>query len=183
VPVKQAADLASRSRQAVYDWYGLFRSHLPQDPVILERIVQLDEAFGSGWTLMTGKQQGTRRTAYAFLDELDPQRRHAVFFAESHIKPGSRLRTDGAGIYRGIERWWPVRHSTDIHRKWEFGKTSEIEGLFGTLRTFIRRMYHHATADKMPEYVREFCVRFSSPEIFESPRHYLIKSLKSVPFD
>jgi len=181
VPVKQAAELTERSRQAVYDWYGHFRAHLPHNPVILERIIQLDEAFGHGWTLMMGKQQGSRRTAYAFLDAPDPTRQHAVFFTQSHVKPGSRLYTDGSGIYKGINRWWPVKHGTDIHRKWEFGKTSEIEGLFGTMRTFIRRMYHHATSEKMPEYVREFVTRFSSPEIFESPRHYLSKTLTLVP--
>lgn len=181
VPVKQAADLTERSRQAIYDWYDLFRLHLPHDPVILEKIVQLDEAFGRGWTLMAAKQQGTRKTAYAFLDVPDPTRLHAVTFAQSHVRPRSRLHTDGAGIYRGIEAWWPVKHQTDIHRKWEFGKTSEIEGFFGNLRTFIRRMYHHVTAEKMPAYVREFVTRFSSPEIFESPRHYLSKTLTLVP--
>lgn len=49
--------------------------------------------------------------------------------------------------------------------------------MFGNLRTFIRRMYHHVTAEQLPEYVREFCARFSSPEIFESPRAYLRKTL------
>jgi len=181
VPVKQASDLAAVSRQAIYDWYDLFRAHLPDDPVFLEHIVQLDEAYGKGWTLMMGKQKGTRNVAYAFLDSPDPQRHHAVFFAQSHVRPRSRLHTDGSKIYKNIERWWPVRHSTDIHKRWEFGKTSEIEGLFGNMRTFIRRMYHHATARKMPEYVREFVVRFSSPEIFGSPHEYLKKSLKLVP--
>jgi len=33
----------------------------------------------------------------------------------------------------------------------------------------------------MPEYVREFCIRFSSPEIFDSPLNYLEKSLCLVP--
>jgi hypothetical protein len=28
----------------------------------------------------------------------------------------------------------------NLHAKWEFGSTSEIEGLFGNLRAFIRRM-------------------------------------------
>jgi hypothetical protein len=89
----------------------------------------------------------------------------------------------GALIYRGIEKWWPVTHEIDIHRKWEFGKTSEIEGMFGNFRTFIRRMYHHVSKEKMPEYVREFCVRFSSPELFENPENYLQKSLLPAPID
>ena len=93
-------------------------------------------------------------------------------------QPKSKLQTDGAGIYRGINNWWQVVHKRDIHRKWEFGLTSEIEeGMFGNLRTFIRRMYHHVTPEYLPEYVSEFCVRFSSPEIFYSPLTYLEKSI------
>jgi len=69
-----------------------------------------------------------------------------------------------------------------MRSKWELELTSEIEGIFGNLKTFIRRMYHHATAEKMPEIVREFCFRFSSPEIFNSPLEYLKKSLMFIPF-
>lgn len=71
----------------------------------------------------------------------------------------------------------------DIHEKFEFAHTSEIERMFGNLRTFIRRMYHHATPEKMPDYVREFCFRFSLPELFENPHEYLQKSLTLVPID
>jgi len=181
VPVKQTASLAELSRQHTYGWFDTFRSHLPEDTVILEGLVQLDEAFGRGWTLMLGKQSGSRKLAYALLDLPEPQRQHVCYFLQSFVRPGSRLATDGAGIYRGIEQWWPVIHSTDIHRKFEFGQTSEIEGMFACFRTFIRRMYHHVTAEKVPEYVSEFCSRFSSPELFENPRHYLKKSLTLVP--
>jgi len=67
-------------------------------------------------------------------------------------------------------------------KKFEFGRTSEIEGMFGNLRTFIRRMYHHVTPEYLPEIVSEFCLRFSSPETFDSPHAYLEKSLSTVPF-
>jgi len=74
-----------------------------------------------------------------------------------------------------------LRHKVDIHEKFEFGLTSEIEGMFGNMRTFIRRMYHHTTPEKLPEYVSEFCIRFSLPEIFISPNEYLTKTLSLVP--
>jgi hypothetical protein len=35
----------------------------------------------------------------------------------------------------------------NLHAKWGFGSTSEIEGLFGNLRAFIRRIH----PDKMPD--------------------------------
>ena len=106
---------------------------------------------------------------------------HANHFLFQKIKPGTELWTDGAMIYQGIERWWPVVHTKDIHKKFEFTHTSEIEGMFGCLRTFIRRMYHHVSAEEMPANVREFCFRFSSPELFENPLYYAEKALTLVP--
>jgi len=41
--------------------------------------------------------------------------------------------------------------------------------------------YFHHYSEKLEEYVREFCFRFSSPELFENPRFYLEKTLSLVP--
>jgi len=183
IPVKQAMALSRLSEMAVRHWYDRFREHLPEEPLILEKIVQLDEAYGKGWALLMGKQPKTRKVAYVLLPQKSVERYHANHFLRQYVAPETLLQTDGARIYRDIERWWPVTHETDLHKQWEFGKTSEIEGMFGNFRTFIRRMYHHVTAEKMPEYVREFCVRFSSPEIFENPKCYLQKSLLTAPID
>lgn len=183
VPVKQAMALGHLSEEAVRRWYDRFRSHLPENAQILERVVQLDEAYGRGWALIMAKQLHSRNVAYAVLPARSVQRQHAYRFLQRYVRPRSRLYTDGALIYRGIQRWWPVRHRRDIHARWEFSKTSEIEGLFGNLRTFIRRMYHHVTPEKLPEVVGEFCFRFSLPEIFANPHAYLSKSLTLVPID
>lgn len=183
ISVQQAMKLSQLSEMAIRHWYACFRKHLPENPDILSKIVQLDEAYGKGWSLIMAKEKNSRKVAYVVLPERSVQRQHAVQFLAHHIQPRSRLYTDGATIYRGIERWWPVRHRHELHAKWEFSKTSEIEGLFGNFRTFIRRMYHHVTPEKMPEYVREFSVRFSSPEIFKNPRFYLQRSLTLAPID
>lgn len=177
VPVRQTEALTERSEEAVRRWYGHFRAHLPETPVILEKIVQLDEAYFRDQALVLGKQVGTKRLAHALLTTASVDRRQTMAFLAQHIKPRTRLQTDGAAIYQGIEAWWPVEHRRDIHKKFEFGQTSEIEGMFGTLRTFIRRMYHHATPAQLPELVREFCTRFSSPELFQNPRIYLTQTL------
>lgn len=183
VPVKQSMAFCEQSEQAIRHWFDLFRNHLPQDKQILDKVVQLDEAYGKNWSLIMAKQQGTRKLAYQIISGNSVQRQHATYFLQSYVKPKSKLHTDGASIYRGIQKWWPVKHRRDIHRKWEFELTSEIEGTFGNLRTFIRRMYHHVTAEKMPEIVGEFCFRFFHPEIFNNPRHYLSIAIKPVPFD
>jgi hypothetical protein len=166
-------------------WYDEFRHHLPEDQEVLESVVQLDEAYfgGSknGRALFMGKQVGSRKLRYQVLPHTNPARENAWWFLKNNVAPNSRLNTDGASIYKQIDHWWPVYHTFDIHKKWEFELTSEIEGTFGVLRTFIRRMYHHVTVDKLPDIVCEFCYRFSHPEMFENPRYYLEKSLFIVP--
>lgn len=184
IPVKQTKALTKLSEVTVRHWFDAFRNQLPKNREVLEKLVQMDEAyFGGrrGRTLFLAKEQGSRKLAFEILPHTSPVREEAWAFIQQYIMPESTLNTDGAGIYKRIDHWWPLTHQTDIHKKWEFELTSEIEGMFGVLRTFIRRMYHHVTADKLPELVCEFCFRFSHPEMFESPQYYLEKTLRLVP--
>ena len=180
IPVKQTEALTHLSEKAVRHWYEQFRLHLPEECHILERLVQLDEAYFKQRILMMGKQVGSRQLAWQLGQQI-PDRRQAMHFLFQKVKPGTELWTDGALIYQGIERWWPVTRAVDIHKRFEFSHTSEIEGIFACLRTFIRRMYHHVSAEKLEDYVREFCFRFSTPEIFASPQLFLQKTLILVP--
>ena len=186
IPVKQARSLTNLSEEAVRRAYDLFRAQIPEEDAILQHNVQLDEAFffgRQGKAFMLAKQVGTREHAWAVHPTVHLNRTHATGFLFQHVEPRTRLQTDGGGIYRGIRKWWPVDHQTDIHSKWEFTLTAEIEGMFGNFRTFIRRMYHHVTREKFDDYVREFCARFSSPEMFDSPLTFLEKTIQRVPFD
>ena len=183
VPVKQTEKLLELSEKAVRHNFDLFRTHLPRDTQLLEAIVQLDEAyFGhfKGLALLIGKQKGTRKLAYTILDE-HPARIDAYKFLQTYVKPETLLYTDGSTIYKGLQKHYPITHFSENHVKFEFTNTSEIEGMFGVLRTFIRRMYHHTSKEKFPEYMLEFYCRFSRPEMFTSPRHYLKNTLCLVP--
>lgn len=185
IPVRQTVALTRLSEPTIREWFEEFRSHLPQEQDVLEHLVQLDEAyFGGkdGHTLLMAKQIGEgRKVAFQVLPHTSPCREHAWRFLQQNIAPQSQLNTDGGAIYNQIDQWWPVYHVRDIHKKFEFTNTSEIEGIFGVLRTFIRRMYHHVTVDKLEGHVREFCFRFSHPEMFENPRYILEKTLTIVP--
>ena len=184
IPVKQTEDITSLSEKAIRHWFDLFRANLPQHGETLEHIVQLDEAYFGGWggrALLMGKQSGTRKLAYQLFTTDSVDRKEAVTFLRTYVKPGSKLHTDGGTIYKGIENYFPVIHTVDIHKKFEFTHTSEIEGMFGVLRTFIRRMYHHVSDEKLDEYVCEFYFRFCRPEMFHSPHDYLKNTLFLVP--
>lgn len=177
VPVLQTVKLCHVSEKTTRYWFRQFRLHLPELEPILTDKVQMDEAYFKNLSLLMAKQIGSKKLAHRIIFKNSVDRKEAMHFLFQFIQPNTKLHTDGSGIYRGIDKWWQVRHRKDIHRKWEFHLTSEIEGIFGNLRTFIRRMYHHATPEYLPEYVSEFCSRFSSPEIFESPLSYLKKSI------
>ena len=181
IPVQQASSLSNLSLVTVYHWYDQFRNHLPEEYHVLENIVQLDEAYFKNWCLIMGKQIGSKKLAYDLIYKSHPGRLQANSFLFQKVQPGAKLWTDGASIYKRAEDYWPVEHTADIHKKFEFEHTSEIEGTFGNLRTFIRRMYHHTSSEKFPDYVREFCFRFSTPELFESPKLYCKKTLILVP--
>jgi transposase-like protein len=177
IPVKQTQRLCHVNENTVYYWFRQFRLHLPEINEILTGKIQMDEAYFKSLSLIMAKQVGSKKLAHQFVFKNSVNKGEAARFLFQYIQPRSKLHTDGSSIYRGINHWWQVKHRKDIHRKWEFGLTSEIEGMFGNLRTFIRRMYHHTTPKYLPEYVSEFCLRFSSPEIFISPNNYLVKTL------
>ena len=188
IPVRQTVSLTQLSEPTIRHWFEKFRYQLPNDETILDHLVQLDEAYFGGkknpTTLFMAKQvasTGERKLAYQLIRGEYPKREHALWFIQTYLKPNISLFTDGAGIYDQIDQWWPVYHSRDIHKKFEFEQTSEIEGMFGVLRTFIRRMYHHVTMDKLPAVVGEFCYRFSHPEMFENPRYFLQITLQLAP--
>lgn len=184
MPIKQASNASGLSQKAVRYWYSTFRANLPKGKVVLEAIIQLDEVYFSGFkgrSVLMAKQKGTRKIAFKVLPHTQPSKLDALEFLRGNIKPGSILCTDGFSIYQGIEKLYPITHIVDIHKAWEFSKTSEIEGMFGNLRTFIRRMYHHVTPENLEEIVSEFSFRFSHPEIFTSPRIFLQSTLCLVP--
>jgi len=182
IPIRQTEALTGLSGKGVRHWYDIFRSHLPKDKTVLEAIIQLDEAYFGGWkgrTLLMGKQAGTRKIAYTILPHTNPARIDAYQFVKEYINSNSKIYTDGNPIYKELDL--PITHESEIHKQFEYTKTSETEGLFGVLRTFIRRMYHHVTVEKFPDYMSEFYFRFSHPEMFKSPRYFLTKTLYLVP--
>lgn len=131
IPVLQAQSLCHLSEEAVRRWYRQFRLHLPESEALLRGTVQMDEAYFKGLSLMMAKQTGTRKVAHQMLFKKSVNKSEAMQFVFQSIQPNSRLQTDGGAIYKKVDRWWPVTHRVDIHRKFEFGLTSEIEGMFG----------------------------------------------------
>ena len=184
LPIKQTTDVVGISQPTVWLWFKKFREHVPKErlAIILEGRVACDEMFTKERAIMGVKQKGTRNLALWVLNERNPNKRHAIEFLSHHVKPGSALATDGGGIYRGIDKHVSVTHSYEVHSRWEFSLTAEIEGVWGCFRTFVRRMYHHVTSKYLPDLAAEFTLRFRRDEVFETPQSYIAICFHSDPF-
>jgi hypothetical protein len=183
LPISQSIKITELSELTIRRWFEDFRANIP-DPdwlLSLKNAIQMDEAFFKGKAVIAAKAIESKKVILRVIPKKNIQKQNISQFVCRHIEPGSKLFTDGAAYYKGIQRTWPIIHQRDIHSKWEFSKTSQIEGLFGNLRTFIRRKYHHVTCSKLENIVAEFEANFNHPEIFENPHEYLKNSLFLVP--
>jgi len=190
-PIDQAKNTCGLSELTIRRWYKKFRDHLPKEPfdnLRLSGTVQMDEAYRGGkkkgYAIIGAKQVANRgkpsKMALQVIDKPSVNRNEVLNLMIQTIKPGSQFNTDGAAIYKGIENWWPVIHNYDIHSKFEFSQTSEIEGLWGNLFTFIRRMYHHTTKQNIAGMVHEFSARAMFPSWFDDPDNYIRVSIAKV---
>lgn len=182
--IQHTMDMTNLSYPTVFNWYQRFRDQIPKEKLdtLLQGNIACDEMYTKGAAVLGAKQKGTRNIALKVIHQNSVERHHAVQFLTEFAKANSNLFTDGAAIYKGIGNWHKLKHKYEIHKKWEFSLTAEIEGLWACLRTFIRRMYHHVTRYKLEDLVSEFCLRFRHDEIFETPEYYWQTCLSTKPF-
>jgi transposase-like protein len=192
VPIDQTRKVCGLSEPTARKWYEKFRLHLPQEKlseIRLSGIVQMDEFYRGGkkegYSIIGAKEQSKpkkrRKIALEVLPKPSVDRKDALDFLSQNVEPHSQLQTDGYAIYKGIGNWWPVKHLFELHKHWEFALTSEIEGLWGNFITFVRRMYHHVSKEKLPGILQEFAARQVYPEWFQSPYSFLNIAFKPIP--
>jgi len=97
----------------------------------------MDESFVKGAFIIGAKDIKNKKMKLKVVMQSLPNKTNAMEFIYQRVKPGSVLCTDGGGIYYGCENWWKLTHKKDIHSRFEFAITSEIEGVWGNLKTFI----------------------------------------------
>lgn len=120
VPLDQSMKLCGVSEPTCRRWFDKFRSHLPEDCSLrLQGTVQMDEAFyggRKGSLFIAAKEKGQRKAIGKVLSRrTNLERTDVIPLLHQYIVPGSQLHTDGHLVYRGIQRWWPLKHGyTDI---------------------------------------------------------------------
>lgn len=173
------------SYPTVFNWYAKFRDKIPRElaeSVLLRGQIVGDEMYTKECSIIGAKQKGTRNIAMKVLHQKSVTKTDAINFLVQFTKANSKFFTDGSSIYKGIGNWHRLDHTFEIHKKFEFELTAEIEGLWGVFRTFVRRMYHHVTKYKLVKIVSEFCLRFRQHKMFENPENYLQLTLSFKPF-
>lgn len=184
IPLKQAQRITGVSYPTVSSWYHRFRDKLPKEllETVLEGDLAGDEMYTKHCAIIGAKEKHTRNIALKVVHKKSVDRTDAWKFLAHHVAPGARYATDGAAIYRGIGNWHRIEHVYELHKKFEFTETAEIEGLWGVFRTFVRRMYHHVTKYYLEAIVAEFCLRFRRHKVFNSPQDYWSICLSTKPF-
>jgi len=184
VPVDQTSKIVCVSLPAVYHWFDMFRSKVPEERInsMLKGDIACDEMYTKDCSIIGAKEKGTKKIALRVIRQKSVQRQHAIDFLTQFVEANSKVCTDGASIYKGMGNWTRLEHEYEIHKRFEFTLTAEIEGVWANFRTFVRRMYHHVTKYKLENLVAEFCLRFSHDEIFESPDRYWEICLGTKPF-
>lgn len=180
--IQQTMNKTHLSERTIRHWYSKFRSNLPRLNIYLKGEVEIDEMyFGRRSGVIGAVERGSGKVVLWKPPE-NPDKSSVHIFMDSAVHPDSHIFTDGSPLYDDVKRTWGYRgHTTENHSKFEFGKTSRIEGIWGLFRTFIRRMYHHIWTKNASKYVTEFNIRYCHREIFNNPLNYLKKCLLVVP--
>lgn len=178
------------SGKSVAHWYDTFRKQLPKelnDNVVLSGEIQADETyFGkrpNNICLLMAKQIATNTTPGKLCGRLLPtgyncKKIDIVEFLQKHVATTSILYTDQSSFYGEIENILSVTHIADNHFNFQFEHTSQIEGTFGNLKPFIKKLYGRVPLSLLEPLVLEFILRFNNPEIFADPQSFLQVTLK-----
>ena len=138
----------------------------------LEGTVEFDDAYfggaAAGWRRGRGTEKrrvfvalsvsGSGAPIYAKMSETEDIKCESVRqFAQSSIKPGSVVRSDGYGSYpKAFEGYI---HEAEKYDR-ESGRLKWIHTLIANAKTFLLGTYHGA-ARNLDAYLGEFCYRFS----------------------
>ena len=187
-PIDQTTKFCDCSKPTVRNWFTKFRNNIPKEiteDVRLSNTVVMDECYRGGkkhgYSILGAKEKGTKKAAIKLLKKNSVNRMDAIIFLSNYVTPNSTLNTDGSKIYKTIENYYPVIHKSEVHSKFEFTLTSEIEGLWGNITNYIRRMYHHVTKEKIEDVLLEYVSRQNNPKMFENPTNFLENTLNILP--
>ena len=175
--------LAGVSYTTVQRWYDRFRAHLPDTAVLLAGVVQADESFfgrqksKQPQLIVAGAIAQDRKVMLRITNtrsQLALER-----FVQDTVASGSLVRTDKWYAYEELTLLG-YDHEACNHSQGHFGPTNEIEGFWGILKRYLRKLYGCIPTKNLELILKEWMARQNQPSWFASPENYLRVALFRV---
>lgn len=190
--VNVTQDLTKISRPTIYHWFRKFRLHAPQLKAYFsqERMVVDETYFGGHKKGIRGRGSLNKTPVlgavgassghlvtetFQNFDQL-----YLVSFLKRHTHKKIPLLTDCYKTYWPLKKRYGYSNHQMINHAYRFKETNLIETCWSVMKRRLRQTYHHATKEKMPEYVAEMTYRFNTRKNPDSPLEFLQKSLFTV---
>ncbi len=170
--------LSSLSYTTVQRWYGRFRDHLPDSSaVILKGLVQIDESyFGKQrskqpQTIVVGAiEQGSQNVMLRITNTRSQEALEQ--FVQDNIQQGTLVISDKWYGYQELPLLG-YSHESWNHSIGQFSATNQIEGLWGCIKRYLRKLYGCIPTRNLQSILNEWMARQNRPSLFASPENYL----------
>jgi transposase-like protein len=173
----QTACLAAGvSYTTVNRWYERFRRQLPETPLKLSGLVEVDESFfgkqkyGHQTMVVGAIERDTRRLRLQVIP--DRAQDTLELFLTATVERSSHILTDAHAGYSGLE-FYGYSHERCNHSNGHFGPTNQIENMWGVMKRHLRKLYGCVPTRHLGLVLREWMARQNSPWLFASPEAYL----------
>lgn len=91
----------------------------------------------------------------------------------THIARETRIMTDEAGYYRGIDSHFAEHHTVN-HSAGEYARgditTNTVEGFFSIMKRGLIGTYHHVGSQHLGRYLHEFDFRYNTRRVTDAER-------------
>lgn len=112
-PILQTRAITGLSEKTVRHWFGVFRTHLPEEAHILERIVQMEEAYLKECGARDGQTERTRKLAWDVISGTAVRRHHVAYLSLP----------EGASRLKALDRW-----RSHLQRHWKVAARRSQQG-------------------------------------------------------
>lgn len=175
--ITQAMQITGLSEVTIRRWYRRLSGLLPEDKLLLQGIVEVDEAFigkksHQNQQIVIG---GLERHTGRIILKCIPDRETASTdrFLLDHITTDSMVFTDSHASYFHITEFFGFGHEWINHSAGQYGITNRIENTWMRLRRFIRKTVSRAWKEHLPRIIKEFQYRNNYKQAFTSPASFL----------
>ncbi len=180
-----ARHMALVSYRTTQRWYERFRDNVPSElEAVLSGLVQIDESyFGrlkskQPQTIVVGAiEPDTRRIALRITNSRSQTALEQ--FVLDQINEGTLVVSDKWYAYEEIHLLG-YNHESWNHSNGQFAGTNQIEGLWSSIKRYLKRLYGCIPTNNLQQILNEFMARHNRPSLFDSPTNYLQECLFHV---